>query len=213
MLGCIQPMSSPMMNTMLGFDVVCAIALGDVSAVVEASAASAAPAVRVVRHKLIETSGIVCYPQPRMCSDLSRRAGSGSARLFGNIILHRYFDETKIIKNAYSPEDIKKFHDTMKIFKQYCGQYSFDYLMIAAQGYQESQLEQWRRSPYGAVGIMQILPSTAAAPPISIEGVASDAERNVHAGVAYMRYLVDTYISDPAIDEKNRTLMAFAAYN
>jgi membrane-bound lytic murein transglycosylase MltF len=132
---------------------------------------------------------------------------------FGNIIKHRYFGETKIIKNAYSPEDAKKFHHMLKIFKQYGGQYSFDYLMIAAQGYQESQLEQWRRSPYGAVGIMQILPSTAAAEPISIVGVESDADRNIHAGFAYMRYLVDTYISDPAIDEKNRTLMAFAAYN
>lgn len=132
---------------------------------------------------------------------------------FGNIIKRRYFGETKIIKNAYSPDDQKKFHDMFEIFRRYGAQYSFDYLMIAAQGYQESQLDQSHRSSAGAVGIMQIKPSTAAGKPILITGVDSDAERNIHAGVAYLRYLVDTYISDPAIDDKNRTLMAFAAYN
>ena len=60
---------------------------------------------------------------------------------------------------------------------------------------------------------MQIKPSTAAAKPIGITGVDRDPDRNVHAGCAYLRYLADTYVSDPAIDPVNRTLMSFAAYN
>jgi len=60
---------------------------------------------------------------------------------------------------------------------------------------------------------MQIKPSTAAAKPIGISGVDRDPDLNVHAGCAYLRYLADTYVADPAIDAKNRTLMSFAAYN
>ena len=29
----------------------------------------------------------------------------------------------------------------------------------------------------------------------------------------YLRHLIDQYLDDPALDEKNRLLMAFAAYN
>jgi membrane-bound lytic murein transglycosylase MltF len=85
--------------------------------------------------------------------------------------------------------------------------------MIAAQAYQESQLDHSRRGTAGAVGLMQIKPSTAAAKQIGITGVDRDPDRNVHAGCAYLRYLSDTYVSDPAIDPLNRTLMSFAAYN
>ena len=101
----------------------------------------------------------------------------------------------------------------IEYFKKYAGQYSFDYLMIAAQGYQESQLKQATRSHMGAVGVMQMLPSTAADPKIGITGVDKSAQRNIEAGVKYLRLLVDTYLDDPAIDQTNKTLMAFAAYN
>jgi membrane-bound lytic murein transglycosylase MltF len=85
--------------------------------------------------------------------------------------------------------------------------------MIAAQGYQESKLNQEARSHRGAVGIMQLMPATAADPAIGITGVDKDPDKNIHAGVKYLRLLVEKYLDDPAIDEKNRTLMAFAAYN
>jgi len=39
------------------------------------------------------------------------------------------------------------------------------------------------------------------------------AEANIHAGVKYMRCLMDHYFADPEIDEVNRDLFAFAAYN
>jgi membrane-bound lytic murein transglycosylase MltF len=56
---------------------------------------------------------------------------------------------------ASSPEEIKKLEELTAYFKKYAGEYDFDYLMIAAQGYQESLLDQKRRNPSGAVGIMQ----------------------------------------------------------
>ena len=98
------------------------------------------------------------------------------------------------------------------IFQEYGQQYGFDYLMLAAQGYQESMLEQNRRSPGGAVGIMQVMPRDAAAPPISISIVLT-AEGNIHAAAKMLRHIADTYFNDPNIDAVNRTLFVFASYN
>jgi membrane-bound lytic murein transglycosylase MltF len=84
--------------------------------------------------------------------------------------------------------------------------------MIAAQGYQESLLDQSKRNPSGAVGIMQVIPKNAAAAPISIPNVGT-ADGNIHAGVKMMRNIADTYFNDPKIDSLNKTLFAFASYN
>ena len=73
-------------------------------------------------------------------------------------------------------------------------------------------LNQAARSPGGAVGIMQVKPSTAAAPPISIPDVRT-AENNIHAGVKVLNSIADKYFNDPKIDPENRLLLTFAAYN
>lgn len=91
-------------------------------------------------------------------------------------------------------------------------QYKLDWLLMVAQGYQESGLDQEKRSNAGAVGIMQLLPSTAQDKAVAISDIHI-AENNVHAGAKYVRYLIDEYFSDPALDDLNRTLFALAAYN
>lgn len=133
--------------------------------------------------------------------------------VFGNTMKKRYFGDKSQAKRATSPEELKKYEQLVNLFRQYCEQYDFDTLMIAAQGYQESKLDQSAKSPRGAVGIMQLLPSTAADKAVGITGIEQDPGNNIHAGVKYMRLLVDKYLNDPALDDKNRTLMAFAAYN
>jgi membrane-bound lytic murein transglycosylase MltF len=84
--------------------------------------------------------------------------------------------------------------------------------MVAAQAYQESRLEQKLRSPAGAVGVMQVKPSTAAGAPIHIRDVHR-VENNIHAGVKYLRYIVDEYFKDEPMDAVNKGLFAFASYN
>jgi membrane-bound lytic murein transglycosylase MltF len=84
--------------------------------------------------------------------------------------------------------------------------------MLAAQGYQESMLDQNRSSHRGAVGIMQVIPKYAAAPPISIPSV-SDADNNIHAGAKMLHDIQQRYFNDPGLDLTNKTLMTFAAYN
>ncbi|MFZ0311531.1 MAG: transporter substrate-binding domain-containing protein [Candidatus Korobacteraceae bacterium] len=131
---------------------------------------------------------------------------------FGNTLMRRYLESNQWVKNPTTAAEIKKFEATVDLFKKYSSQYGFDYLMVVAQGYQESTLEQSARGPTGAVGIMQVKPSTAAAPPISIPDVWS-AENNIHAGVKVLNSIASTYFNDPKIDPMNRLLFTFAAYN
>jgi membrane-bound lytic murein transglycosylase MltF len=131
---------------------------------------------------------------------------------FGNTLLRRYLQNTKWIKNSTSKEELEKFEANLEFFKKYAGEYNFDYLMLAAQGYQESLLDQSKKSHVGAVGIMQVMPKLAAANPINVPNI-NDADGNIHAGVKMMRNIADTYFNDPGIDPLNKTLFTFASYN
>lgn len=142
--------------------------------------------------------------------DFIKKHGKGT--LFGNMIFERYLKNEKYLKNATSAAEMKKFQSYIKYFQQYAAEYNFDYLMLAAQGYQESMLNQDRVSPRGAVGVMQVMPHYAAAKPINIPSVR-DAQNNIHAGTKMLAYIAKTYFNDPGIDQTNKTLFTFAAYN
>jgi membrane-bound lytic murein transglycosylase MltF len=131
---------------------------------------------------------------------------------FGNTLLRRYLQNTKWIKNSTSSAELQKFNAYVVYFKKYADEYNFDYLMLAAQGYQESLLDQDKKSHVGAVGVMQVIPKFAAANPINVPNVGN-ADGNIHAGVKMMRNIADTYFNDPGIDPLNKTLFTFASYN
>ena len=98
---------------------------------------------------------------------------------------------------------MKKFAVYLEYFKKYAAEYNFDYLMIVALGYQESQLDQSKRSRNGAVGIMQVIPTYAAAKPINVPDV-STADKNILAGVRILNNIERNYFLDPSIDRVNR---------
>ncbi len=125
----------------------------------------------------------------------------------------RYYSTAQIVSNVYGDEQIERFERLQPYFRHHADEYHLDSLLLAAQGYQESQLKQTQRGPHGTIGIMQLLPSTAATPEVGIKNVYASADRNIEAGAKYMRYLMDTYIDDPKIDPTNRMLMGLAAYN
>jgi membrane-bound lytic murein transglycosylase MltF len=131
---------------------------------------------------------------------------------FGNTLFRRYLQKTKWVTDSVTGAEMQKFQAYVGFFKKYAAQYNFDYLMLAAQGYQESMLNQNRKSRRGAVGIMQVIPKYAAAPPISIPSVA-DADNNIHAGAKMLHDIQQRYFDDPGLDLTNKTLMTFAAYN
>ena len=130
----------------------------------------------------------------------------------GNMILRRYLQSTKWARNATSPTEMKRFHELSGYFKKYSQQYKFEYLLLVAQGFQESGLDQSVRSPVGAIGVMQVMPTTAADKNVKIANIHL-VEPNIQAGAKYMRFLVDQYFDEPGIDNLNRHLFAFASYN
>jgi len=121
-----------------------------------------------------------------------------------------YLRKLKAIHSATSGPELQKFRATLAIFQRYSDEYGFATLMLMAQGYQESRLDQNAKSAVGAVGIMQLMPATGESLGV---GNIRTPDPNVHAGAKYMRRLLDTYFKDSNFDEQNRNLFAFAAYN
>jgi membrane-bound lytic murein transglycosylase MltF len=72
----------------------------------------------------------------------------------------RYLDNTKLVKNAGLEADRKKLQAVIALFQKYSEQYDMDYLLMGAQAYQESGLNQDAKSSVGAIGIMQLMPQT-----------------------------------------------------
>ena len=132
--------------------------------------------------------------------------------LLGNIVLKRYLGNTRWLNNSLAGKDRKRYEETIEFIKHYSAQYEFDWLMIAAQAYQESRFDQSKRSSAGAIGVMQILPSTAADKAVGIPDV-STLDNNVHAGVKYLDWLRQTYYTNDKISPLDRVLFSFAAYN
>lgn len=116
----------------------------------------------------------------------------------------------KQIRNARASADLKRFEETIELFKKYGDKYAFDPLMLAAQGYQESGLNQNARSPVGAIGVMQVMPATGAEMKV---GNIRILEPNIHAGTKYMDQLMTKFFSDAKFSEAARPLFAFASYN
>jgi membrane-bound lytic murein transglycosylase MltF len=130
----------------------------------------------------------------------------------GNVISNRYFKSADWIKSPTSERDLERFRSMVSLFRKYGERYSFDYLLVTAQAYQESGLDQSKRSPVGAVGVMQLMPTTARDPNVNVPDIQV-LENNIHAGVKYLRFLIDQYFDDPGIAPVDRGLLAIAAYN
>jgi membrane-bound lytic murein transglycosylase MltF len=124
--------------------------------------------------------------------------------------LKQYMSRVKQMKNPTGKSEWKRFEEMLALFQKYGQKYNFDPLMLAAQGYQESQLDQKARSPEGAIGVMQIMPATGSELKV---GDITVTEPNIHAGAKYMDQLMTQYFSDANFRENDRSLFAFASYN
>ena len=136
------------------------------------------------------------------------RHGKGSAE--GNVILAKYLKSAKYVKDAASETERRKFLTLVKYFQKYGDQYDVDWLLMAAQGYQESQLDQSARSQVGAIGVMQVMPATAKDLKV---GDITQTEANIHAGIKYMRWMIDQYYGKEPMTPLDKALFAFASYN
>jgi len=132
----------------------------------------------------------------------------GSSRR--NQLLTKYYKNTKYVRESTSKEEIAKFERTIEFFRTYSGRYDVDYLLMMAQGYQESRLDQNAKSPVGAIGVMQVMPATGADMKV---GDINQIEPNIHAGVKYMRFMMENFYKDAPMTPLNKGLFTFASYN
>lgn len=124
--------------------------------------------------------------------------------------LRQQMKRVKTLKDPTGTAEWRRFNETLAIFQKYGERYGFDPLMLAAQGYQESQLDQEAKSHVGAIGVMQLMPATGAELKV---GDIREIEANIHAGTKYMDQLMVKYFPDAKFSEGNRPLFAFASYN
>ncbi|MCQ1060903.1 transglycosylase SLT domain-containing protein [Photobacterium sp. DNB23_23_1] len=132
--------------------------------------------------------------------------------LNGNILFNRYLNSKAWFQKVMSPDSIDKFKELENRFIRYGNMYDINWLIIAAQAFQESGFDQSKRSHAGAIGIMQVLPQTASEPYINISNI-QNIENNIHAGVKYMDFIRDRYVTDDDTDELNQLYFALASYN
>lgn len=129
---------------------------------------------------------------------------------FGNQRFQAYQKKPSSVLAATSGAAIRKFRQTLELFRKYGSRYELDHLLVMAQGYQESRLDHNVRSRVGAIGIMQLMPATGAQMRV---GDIRQLEPNIHAGVKYLRYVENTYFDEPRLDPVVKALFAFASYN
>ena len=137
-----------------------------------------------------------------------RKHGKGDA--LRNVLERRYLKDVKYVKNAAADTERQKLLAVLELFKKYGAQYNVDYLLMLAQGYQESTLDHSVKSPVGAIGVMQVMPPTGKE--LNVGDIA-EVDANIHAGVKYMRFMMDRYYKDEPMDALNKGLMTFASYN
>ncbi|WFS62660.1 transporter substrate-binding domain-containing protein [Pseudodesulfovibrio thermohalotolerans] len=173
------------------------------------------PELRLNPDALVHSSGELAWAVRKDCPEL-RESLSGFAAtvrqgtLLGNMLFKRYYGSGEFIGDPTAPVEIGKLKPMADLFRKYAEMYDFDWLKIAALAYRESRFDMSLTSRAGAVGVMQIKPSTAAWSVVGIPDV-STLENNIHAGVKYLRYLTDNYFADAAPEA--RMDFALAAYN
>jgi len=173
------------------------------------------PGITVHADAAVRTGGEIAMavrkgsPQLKAQLDAFVKAhGKGTA--FGNVTLRKYLQNVRYAKSATSDAEIAKFNRIVEFFQKYGDQYDVDWLLMAAQGYQESGLDQTVHSKVGAIGVMQVMPATGKDMKV---GDISRLEPNIHAGVKYIRFVIDQYYKDEPMDRLNKALFAFASYN
>jgi membrane-bound lytic murein transglycosylase MltF len=136
----------------------------------------------------------------------------GEGTLWGNMKLKEYFADGKFIRNPGRAKDAERLRQTRQFFEQYGARYSLDWLLLAAQAYQESGLDNRKKSPVGAIGIMQVMPATARDPRVRVKNI-EELERNIEAGTKYLRLMIDDYYEAEPMTRLDKALFSLASYN
>ena len=173
------------------------------------------PSLKVHDNVVLRRGGDIAYAirydSPALKAELNDFiANHRKGTTFGNLVFQRYLKNVRYAKSATNEQEIKKFRQLLQFFQNYGDRYKLDWILMAAQGYQESRLDQKAKSKVGAIGIMQVMPKTGKE--LNVGDIRKE-DANIHAGVKYIRFMVDQYFKDEPMDELNKGLFAFASYN
>jgi membrane-bound lytic murein transglycosylase MltF len=167
----------------------------------------------IVVHEGGDLAWMIRKDSPKLKAEIAEFAEKhGGKSAFGKELLKKYGGDgnPRVVKQATSSNEIKKFEKTVEFFRKYGAQYDMDYLLMIAQGYQESLLDQNAKSEVGAIGVMQLMPATGKE---MNTGDVTQLEPNIHAGIKYVRLLRDQFFESEPMDTRNKILFSFAAYN
>ena len=147
---------------------------------------------------------------PKLLNAVNQWIGYGPRTAFGNLMERKYLLSADYVKDAASEAERKKLLQLVTLFQKYGQRYDVDFLLMTAQGYQESRLDQGAKSHVGAIGVMQVMPATGKDLAV---GDITQVEPNVHAGVKYFRFMMDQFYKNEPMDPLNKGLMTLASYN
>ncbi len=174
------------------------------------------PNLKLNKAAAVKTGGEIAWAIRKDSPQLAKELNAFIAKYpqssaLGSVLLAKYLKNTKFAKASTTPAERAKLEALKLLFQKYGDKYGMDYLLMAAQGYQESGLNQSVKSPVGAVGIMQVMPPTGVQMNV---GNIQELEPNIHAGVKLMRTMMDQYYGkEMELTPLNKALFTFAAYN
>ena len=131
--------------------------------------------------------------------------------LFFNMMKKRYFKSTRAVARAKDSTRVGlsgQLSPYDELIKKYASQYGQDWRLITAQMYQESKFDPEAVSWVGAQGLMQVMPSTGEQ--LGFTNL-QEPQESIHAGVKYMRQLINRF--DHKLPMEERIRFALASYN
>lgn len=124
-----------------------------------------------------------------------------------NVLYEKYFENPKVAINKLLVQD-EQLSPYDEIVKKYAEQYGFDWRLIVAQMYQESQFDPKAISYAGAEGLMQIIPETA---DYLGMGDTYNPTNSIRSGVRYLNILRGQFENSLLLEDI--TWFSLAAYN
>ncbi len=161
------------------------------------------------------TSWAVRKDMPILADSLNKWFARSNRETNSLRIIKRYFEETK----GFSEEDRPSYVEILgpgqispfdSYFKQYGKELGVDWRLLASVAYHESSFNTEGESWAGAIGLMGLMPATAATMGVSRDELYQP-EINIKTGSRYLKTLIDAFTSID--DHTERIKMALASYN
>ena len=110
--------------------------------------------------------GSKVFLNPEVAIQVQRELGSDVVMIFDECTpypaSHDHARESMHLSLAWAGRCRQRFDELSELFENYAGRYELDWIMLIAQGYQESQLDQSTRSHVGAIGAVGLVALIAA---------------------------------------------------